>query len=66
MHIEPGLVDGAKIALSYATAAAAGGAALHHIATATRERGVASVALAILLAERTLDKMTEGCRPSVH
>ena len=24
MHIEPGLVDGAKIALSYATAAAAG------------------------------------------
>ena len=25
MHIEPGLVDGTKIVLSYATAAAAGG-----------------------------------------
>jgi hypothetical protein len=25
MHIEPGVVDGAKLALSYATAAAAGG-----------------------------------------
>src|SRR6266404_4325573 len=28
MHIEPGLVDGAKLTLSYATAAAAGGLAL--------------------------------------
>ena len=43
MHIEPGLVSEAKIALSYATAAAAGGVALCHIATATREKGIASV-----------------------
>ena len=43
MHIEPGLVDGAKIALGHATAAAAGATALYHIATATRERGLASV-----------------------
>lgn len=44
MHIEPGLVDGAKIALSYATAAAAGGTALYHITKATRQGGIASVA----------------------
>ncbi|MFN3992683.1 MAG: energy-coupling factor ABC transporter permease [Tabrizicola flagellatus] len=50
MHIEPGLVDGAKIALSYATAAAAGGTALYHIAKATRESGIASVALRSLVA----------------
>jgi ABC-type Co2+ transport system permease subunit len=50
MHIEPGLVDGAKIALSYATAAAAGGVALYHVATATKERGIASVALRSVIA----------------
>jgi hypothetical protein len=50
MHIEPGLVDGAKIALSYATAAAAGGTALYHIAKAGRESGVASVALRSVIA----------------
>jgi len=50
MHIEPGLVDGAKIALGYATAAAAGGAALYHIAKATRDSGAASVALRSLVA----------------
>jgi ABC-type Co2+ transport system permease subunit len=50
MHIEPGLVDGAKIGLSYATAAAAGGVALYHVANATRERGIASVALRALIA----------------
>ncbi|NJS39972.1 MAG: hypothetical protein HC783_14235 [Rhodobacteraceae bacterium] len=50
MHIEPGLVDGAKIALSYATAAAAGGVALYHIAKATKERGIASVALRSVIA----------------
>jgi Cobalt uptake substrate-specific transmembrane region len=50
MHIEPGLVDGAKIALSYATAAAAGGVALHHIATAARERGIASVSARAVIA----------------
>ena len=50
MHIEPGLVDGAKIALSYATATAAGGTALYHIATATKERGLVSVALRAVVA----------------
>jgi ABC-type Co2+ transport system permease subunit len=50
MHIEPGLVDGAKIALSYATATAAGGTALYHIAKATRQSGLPSVALRALVA----------------
>lgn len=50
MHIEPGLVDGAKIALGHATAAAAGATALYHIATATRERGLASVAARSVIA----------------
>jgi hypothetical protein len=50
MHIEPGLVDGAKIALGYATAAAAGGTALYHITKAARESGLASVALRSLVA----------------
>ena len=50
MHIEPGLVSEAKIVLSYATAAAAGGVALYHIATATKERGLASVALRSVIA----------------
>ena len=50
MHIEPGLVDGAKIALSYATAAAAGGTALYHIAKDARESGVASLAVRSLIA----------------
>ena len=50
MHIEPGLVDGAKIVFSYATAAAAGGTALYHIATATRASGIASVAARAVIA----------------
>ncbi|AZL59639.1 hypothetical protein EI545_12830 [Tabrizicola piscis] len=50
MHIEPGLVDGAKIALSYATAAAAGSTALYHIAKATRQSGIASVAARAVIA----------------
>jgi len=50
MHIEPGLVSEAKIVLSYATAAAAGGVALYHIATAAKERGLASVALRSVIA----------------
>ena len=50
MHIEPGLVDGTKIVVSYATAAAAGGTALYHIAKATRESGIASVAVRSLVA----------------
>lgn len=50
MHIEPGLVDGAKIALSYATAAAAGATALYHVTRAIRESGIASVAVRSLIA----------------
>ena len=50
MHIEPGLVDGAKIALSYATAAAAGATALYHVSKATRDSGIASVALRSVIA----------------
>lgn len=50
MHIEPGLVSEAKIALSYATAAAAGGVALFHIATTAREQGIASLAARAVIA----------------
>jgi hypothetical protein len=50
MHIEPGLVDGAKIALSYATAGAAGAVALHHVTQASRDSGIASVAVRSLIA----------------
>jgi ABC-type Co2+ transport system permease subunit len=50
MHIEPGLVDGAKIVLSYATAAAAGATALYHVTKASRESGLASVAVRSLVA----------------
>lgn len=50
MHIEPGLIDGAKIGLSYATAAAAGATALFHVAKATRQSGIASVAVRSLIA----------------
>jgi len=50
MHIEPGLVDAAKIGLSYATAAGAGGVALYHVATATRASGIVSVAARALIA----------------
>jgi ABC-type Co2+ transport system permease subunit len=50
MHIEPGLVDGAKIALSYATAAAAGATALYHVTRATRDSGLVSVAVRSLIA----------------
>src|SRR5882757_2721743 len=45
MHIEPGLVDGAKLTLSYATAAAAGGYAIKLASETVRERGIASFAL---------------------
>ena len=45
MHIEPGIVDGTKIVLSYATAATAGAYALKLAATAARERGVVSLAV---------------------
>ena len=42
MHIEPGIVDGTKIVLSYATAAAAGGYAAKLAADTIREQGVVS------------------------
>lgn len=42
MHIEPSLVDGAKIVLSYVTAAGAGAYALQRAWVALREQGAAS------------------------
>ena len=50
MHIEPGLVDGAKITLSYATAAAAGATGLWYARHAIMERGSVSLAIRSLLA----------------
>ncbi len=44
MHIEPGVVDGAKIALSYATGAAAGAYGLKLAAATLGRRGGASLA----------------------
>lgn len=43
MHIEPGIVTGAKLALSYATAAGAGAYTLKLAADTLREKGVASL-----------------------
>lgn len=45
MHIEPGLVDGAKIVLSYATAAASLGIAAKLAADTVRESGFCTLAL---------------------
>jgi ABC-type Co2+ transport system permease subunit len=45
MHIEPGIVDGTKIVLSYATAVAAGGYAVKLAADTAREQGIASLAM---------------------
>lgn len=50
MHIEPGIVTGAKIALSYATAAIAGGYTLKLAWDALRERGLTSLILRSVLA----------------
>src|SRR5262245_63918514 len=44
MHIEPGIVDGTKIVLSYATAVAAGGYAVKLAIETAREQGVVSLA----------------------
>ncbi len=44
MHIEPGVVDGAKMALAYGTAAASAGYALKLIADDVKVRNVASFA----------------------
>ncbi|PRC56334.1 cobalt transporter, partial [Mycobacterium sp. ITM-2017-0098] len=43
MHIEPGIVDGAKIALSYATASGAGAYALSVAWKHPKERGAGSL-----------------------
>jgi len=43
MHIEPGIVDAAKIGLSYATAAAAGATGLWFVRETLRERGLPSL-----------------------
>ena len=45
MHIEPGIVAGAKIVLSYATGAAAGACALKLAVDSAREQGVVSFAV---------------------
>jgi len=45
MHIEPGIVDGTKIVLSYATAATAGAYAIKLAATTASERGFVSLAV---------------------
>ncbi|RGP38606.1 energy-coupling factor ABC transporter permease [Pseudotabrizicola alkalilacus] len=50
MHIEPGLVDGAKITLSYATAAAAGATGLWFARETVKERGLMSLAVRSVIA----------------
>ncbi len=50
MHIEPGIVDGAKIALSYATAAGALGFAAKKTMDELRTSGVASFAMRAAIA----------------
>ncbi len=50
MHIEPGIVDGTKIVLSYATAIAAGSVAAKAAVAAVSEKGAVSVLLRGLIA----------------
>lgn len=50
MHIEPGVVDGAKIILSHGTAALAAGVAVKAAADAIRENGVGALLLRSTLA----------------
>ncbi len=50
MHIEPGVVDGAKMILSYGTAAAAGGISLKLIADDLKSHNVLSIAMRSVLA----------------
>ena len=50
MHIEPGLVDSAKITLSYATAAAAIGYAIKLVPDTVRVQGIVSFAQRTLIA----------------
>lgn len=49
MHIEPGLVDSAKIVLSYATGAAAGGYTLKVAADTVRKTGITALAARVLM-----------------
>jgi hypothetical protein len=44
MHIEPGVVSGAKLVLSYATGIAVGGVALKLAVETVREQGITSFA----------------------
>lgn len=50
MHIEPGIVEGGKILLSYATAAAAVGYGTKLVADTIRRDGIASLALRAFIA----------------
>lgn len=50
MHIEPGVVTGAKLLLGHATAAASLGAALLLSAKAVKKDGVAALALRTVVA----------------
>jgi ABC-type Co2+ transport system permease subunit len=50
MHIEPGIVTGAKIALSYATAAGAAGLTFKSVIETLRERGLLSFAMRSVIA----------------
>ncbi|MFH0300899.1 energy-coupling factor ABC transporter permease [Bradyrhizobium sp. 31Argb] len=48
MHIEPGIVTGAKLVLSYATGIAAGAVALKLAVETVREHGIGSLAVRIM------------------
>lgn len=50
MHIEPGIVDGAKMALAYATAAGAAAYTVKHVAADLAKTNPASLTLRVLLA----------------
>jgi ABC-type Co2+ transport system permease subunit len=50
MHIEPGVVEGAKLVLGYATGVVAGGCAIKLAAETVREQGIASFAVRTVVA----------------
>ena len=60
MHIEPGLVDGAKIALSYATASATLGYAATLALQAIRKDGVAALAVKVAILGLLLATIESG------
>lgn len=49
MHIEPGVVEGSKMVLSYVTAAGAGGYALHLAVKSVRDAGVGALLMRTVL-----------------